>query len=361
MMSNGTAAAAVCNGISSNGTKYILVTGGAGFVGSHTVLELLKTDTYQPVIIDNLENASSESVKRVEKLTGKKVDLHVFDLLDIEKLREVFAKYNFCAVMHFAGLKAVGESVQLPLRYYHVNIEIAVNLVEMMQEFGVKNFIFSSSATVYGDPKYLPIDEKHPVGNCSNPYGKTKYFVEEILKDFHKSSPDWNIILLRYFNPVGAHESGMIGEDPRGIPNNLMPFISQVAVGTRPELLVFGNDYDTPDGTGVRDYIHIVDLAQGHVAALTQIEKGCGLKVYNLGTGEGVSVLELAAALEKVIGKSIPRKIVDRRDGDIASCFADPTLAERELKWKATRDLSKICEDAWRWQSTNPHGYNNEQ
>ena len=340
--------------------RYVLVTGGAGYVGSHTVLELLLAGTYQPVIVDNLENSSIESIRRVEKLTGKKVDTHIFDLQDRNKLRELFQKYSFFAVMHFAGLKAVGESVRLPLRYYHVNIDIAINLIEAMQEFGVNNFIFSSSATVYGDPQYLPIDEKHPTGNCSNPYGKTKYFVEEILKDYHKANPDWNIVLLRYFNPVGAHESGMIGEDPRGIPNNLMPFISQVAVGTRPELLVFGNDYDTPDGTGVRDYIHIVDLALGHVAALRQIESKCGLKIYNLGTGRGVSVLEMADALEKTVGKPIPRRIVGRREGDIATCYADPGLAERELQWRATRDLSKMCEDTWRWQSSNPHGYNSQ-
>ncbi len=338
--------------------KFILVTGGAGYVGSHTVLELIQAGEYQPVVVDNLGNASTESIRRVEKLTGKTVDVHVFDLLDRGKLRELFTKYQFHTVMHFAGLKAVGESVSQPLRYYRVNIDIALNLIETMEEFNVKNFIFSSSATVYGDPQYLPIDEKHPVGNCSNPYGKTKYFVEEILKDYHKSNTSWNIILLRYFNPVGSHESGKIGEDPQGVPNNLMPFISQVAVGTRSELMVFGSDYDTPDGTGVRDYIHIVDLALGHVAALRQIEISCGLKVYNLGSGQGVSVLELADALGRAVGKPIPRKIVGRREGDIAICYADPSLAEKELKWKATRDLAKICEDAWRWQSKNPQGYN---
>lgn len=326
-------------------------------MGSHTILELLQNGLYQPVVLDNLANSSLESIRRVEELTGKKVHVHTFDLLDREKLKELFTEYDFYAVIHFAGLKAVGESVQSPLRYYHVNIEIAINLLETMEEFGVKNFIFSSSATVYGDPQYLPIDENHPVGNCSNPYGKTKYFVEEILRDYHRSNTSWNIVMLRYFNPVGAHESGMIGEDPRGIPNNLMPFLLQVAIGTRSELLVFGNDYATSDGTGVRDYIHIVDLALGHVAALKQIEIECGLKTYNLGTGKGVSVLELADALGKAVGKHIPRRIVERREGDIATCYADPSLAEQELEWKATRDLAKICEDAWRWQSRNPNGY----
>ncbi len=344
-----------------NSDKFILVTGGAGYVGSHTVLELLQAGDYQPVVVDNLGNSSTESIRRVETLTGKKVDVHTFDLLDRVKLKELFMKYKFYAVIHFAGLKAVGESVRLPLRYYRINIEIALNLIETMEEFEVRNFIFSSSATVYGDPQYLPIDEKHPTGNCSNPYGKTKYFVEEILADYHKSNTDWNIVLLRYFNPVGAHKSGMIGEDPRGVPNNLMPFVSQVAVGTRPELLVFGSDYNTPDGTGVRDYIHIVDLALGHVATLRQIDSNCGLKVYNLGTGKGVSVMELADALGETVGKPIPRKIVGRREGDIATCYADPSLAERELQWKATRDLAQMCEDTWRWQSNNPQGYNSKE
>jgi len=338
--------------------KYILVTGGAGYIGSHTVVELLNTGRYQPVVVDNLYNSSIESVRRIRKMTGKEVDFYKVDLLDVDKLREVFRKYKFFAVMHFAGLKAVGESVQIPLRYYRVNVDIAINLIEVMEEFHVKNFIFSSSATVYGQPQKLPLDEDHPVGKCSNPYGKTKFFVEEILKDVCKANSGWNAILLRYFNPVGAHESGEIGEDPRGIPNNLMPFLSQVAIGARPALQVFGNDYDTKDGTGVRDYIHVVDLAQGHVAALTQIEQNCGLKVYNLGTGRGISVLELVAAMEKAAGRKIPWKVVERREGDIATCYADPSLAEKELKWKAIRSVDKFCEDAWRWQSRNPNGYN---
>lgn len=338
--------------------KHILVTGGAGYIGSHTVVELLNTGRYQPVVIDNLYNSSIESVRRIRKMTGKEVDFYKVDLLDVDKLREVFRKYKFFAVMHFAGLKAVGESVQIPLRYYRVNVDIAINLIEVMEEFHVKNFIFSSSATVYGQPQKLPLDEDHPVGKCSNPYGKTKFFVEEILKDVCKANSGWNAILLRYFNPVGAHESGEIGEDPRGIPNNLMPFLSQVAIGARPALQVFGNDYDTKDGTGVRDYIHVVDLAQGHVAALTQIEQNCGLKVYNLGTGRGISVLELVAAMEKAAGRKIPWKVVERREGDIATCYADPSLAEKELKWKAIRSVDKFCEDAWRWQSRNPNGYN---
>ena len=337
--------------------KYILVTGGTGYIGSHTVVELLQTEVYQPVVIDNLYNSSAESIKRVEKITGKKVDFHKVDLLDVLHLRKVFEKYKFFAVMHFAGLKAVGESVRIPLRYYRVNIDIALNLMEVMLEFGVKNIVFSSSATVYGTPQYLPIDEAHPTGNCSNPYGKTKFFVDEILKDVYKSDPQWNVILLRYFNPVGAHKSGEIGEDPCGVPNNLMPFVSQVAVGKHPEVLVYGNDYDTKDGTGVRDYIHIVDLAQGHVAAMTQIEKKCGLKIYNLGTGNGVSVLEMIAGMEKAMGRKIPSRIVARRDGDLPVLYADSSLAEKELKWKATRGLTEYCEDSWRWQSNNPNGF----
>lgn len=337
--------------------KYVLVTGGAGYVGSHTVLELLEVGGFQPVVVDNLTNASMESIKRVEKLTGKKIDFHSFDLLDKEKLKALFKQYQFYAVMHFAGLKAVGESMEKPLLYYKVNVGIAINLTEIMQEFGVKNLVFSSSATVYGQPQTLPVSEQHPIGNCSNPYGTTKYFVEEILRDVSKSDPSWNVILLRYFNPVGAHVSGDIGEDPCGVPNNLMPYILQVAIGKRPHLSVFGNDYDTPDGTGVRDYIHVVDLAQGHIAALKLFDGRCGLKTYNLGTGKGYSVLQLLKATEKAVGKKIPYKIADRRAGDVASCYADAELAWKELKWRAERGAEQFCEDAWRWQTKNPQGY----
>ena len=346
---------------SQGNSKYILVTGGAGYIGSHTVLELLNANVYQPVVVDNLYNASEEAIRRVEQITGKQVDFVKLDLLDSGKLRELFEKYQFYAVIHFAGLKAVGESVRLPLLYYRTNIDVAINLLEVMKEYGVKNFIFSSSATVYGTPQYLPLNENHPTGDCSNPYGKTKFFIEEIMKDVCKSPEEgegWNMISLRYFNPVGAHESGEIGEDPKGVPNNLMPFISQVAIGMRSELLIFGNDYDTPDGTGVRDYIHVVDLAKGHVAALTQIEQNCGLKIYNLGSGNGTSVLELHAAMEKAVGKPIPYKIVERREGDIGTNYADASLAERELNWKAIRSIAQCCEDAWRWQSKNPNGFN---
>lgn len=298
-----------------------------------------------------------ESIRRVEKITGKKVDCYDFDMLQSDKLRDVFMKYNFHAVIHFAGLKAVGESVQQPLLYYRVNLDIAINLLELMKEFGVKNLIFSSSATVYGTPKYLPIDEDHPVGSCSNPYGKTKYFIEEILKDTYNADHTLNTVILRYFNPVGADDSGEIGEDPNGIPNNLMPYISQVAVGIRSELSVFGDDYDTSDGTGVRDYIHVVDLARGHVAALQHLKESSGLKVYNLGTGKGVSVLELVHAMEKVSGRKIPYKVVGRRAGDVAVVYGNPSKAENELKWKAVYGIDRCCEDTWRWQSKNPHGY----
>ena len=339
-------------------SKYILVTGGAGYIGSHTVLEILEGGIYQPVVVDNLSNSSIESIKRVENLTGKKVDYYIFDLLEKDKLIDLFKKYQFYAVMHFAGLKSVGESVEKPLMYYKVNLDIAINLIEVMRDFQVKNFIFSSSATVYGKPQNLPVSEDHPVGSCSNPYGTTKLIVEEILSDICKADASWNVVLLRYFNPVGAHPSGDIGEDPLGIPNNLMPYISQVAIGKRPFLSVFGKDYDTPDGTGVRDFIHVVDLAQGHVAALKLFEKNCGLKKYNLGTGKGYSVLELLRSMEKAAGKEIPFKFVERRNGDVASLYANPDLALKELNWKASRGVDQFCEDTWRWQSKNPQGYN---
>lgn len=338
------------------GDRCILVTGGAGFVGTHSVIELIEAG-YSVVVLDNLANASMESIKRVEEITGKSIPSYSVDLLDKAALSDLFSKHKFSSVIHFAGLKAVGESCQLPLLYYKNNIGGTINLLEVMKEKGVKNLIFSSSATVYGSPQYLPIDEKHPVGGCTNPYGKTKYFIEEILRDLHKAEPDWNIIMLRYFNPVGAHKSGKIGEDPQGIPNNLMPFIAQVAVGKRAELSVYGSDYDTPDGTGVRDYIHVVDLAQGHVAAQKKIETNCGCKVYNLGTGKGYSVLEMAKAFEEASGKPIPYKKVDRRPGDVASVYGNADLAKQELGWSATRDLKQMCEDTWRWQSLNPSGF----
>lgn len=337
--------------------KHVLVTGGAGYVGSHSILEMLEDGLYQPVVVDNLSNSSKEAIKRVEKLTGKEVDCHWFDLLDKEKLRSLFKEYQFFAVIHFAGLKAVGESVDKPLLYYQVNLGIAMNLLEVMKEFGVKNFVFSSSATVYGQPQSLPVSEDHPVGNCSNPYGTSKFFVEQILRDVCKSDHTWNVILLRYFNPVGAHSSGDIGEDPQGIPNNLMPYILQVAIGKRPHLSIFGNDYDTPDGTGVRDYIHVVDLAQGHISALRLLEESCGLRIYNLGTGKGYSVLELLQAMQKAVGKEIPYQIAEKRKGDVAMCYSNAELAQKELKWKAEKGVEKFCEDSWRWQSKNPDGY----
>lgn len=336
-------------------TGTILVTGGAGYVGTHTVIELIDAG-YDVIVVDNLVNANMESIQRVNQITGKTVTIYSVDLLDKDGLRNVFSKHQISCVMHFAGLKAVGESCSLPLFYYKNNIGGTVNLLEVMKEFKVYNMIFSSSATVYGTPVYLPIDEKHPVGGCTNPYGKTKYFIEEILKDIWTAEKQWNVILLRYFNPVGAHISGKIGEDPQGIPNNLMPYISQVAVGRLKELTVYGDDYDTKDGTGVRDYIHVVDLAQGHVAALKHLEKECGCKVYNLGTGTGYSVIEMAKAFEKVSGKPVPYKIAGRRPGDVASCYADASLAEKELGWKAKLDLARMCEDLWRWQSNNPTG-----
>lgn len=337
--------------------KYVLVTGGAGYIGSHTTLELLRLDRYVPVVLDNLRNSHSECLTRIETLSGKKVIFYQVDMTNKESLAEVFRKHEFSSVIHFAGLKAVGESVQDPLRYYRINLGIALNLLEVMKEFGVKNIIFSSSATVYGTPHYLPVDEAHPTGNCSNPYGRTKVFIEEILKDFSHVETDWNIILLRYFNPIGAHESGQLGEDPNGVPNNLMPFLTQVAIGKRKEVKVFGTDYSTRDGTGLRDYIHVVDLALGHVASLKKLEENCGLKIYNLGSGKSVSVLEMIAALEKASGKSIPYVLCGRREGDVAELYCNPSQAETELNWKATRSLERMCSDSWNWQQRNPNGY----
>ncbi|KAL8584666.1 hypothetical protein ACOMHN_002395 [Nucella lapillus] len=337
--------------------KTILVTGGAGYVGSHAVIELVQAK-YDIVVIDNLVNASMESIRRVEKIVGRKVTSYSVDLLNKPALEEVFRKHNIYAVIHFAGLKAVGESCELPLLYYKNNVGGTTNLLEVMEAHKVYNMVFSSSATVYGTPEFLPLTEQHPVGGCTNPYGKTKYMVEQILCDIAASDVNWNIIILRYFNPVGAHKLGTIGEDPAGVPNNLMPFIGQVAVGRRAALKVYGNDYDTHDGTGVRDYIHVVDLAKGHVAALRKVDDQCRLKVYNLGTGNGCSVLDMVKAFEKASGKKIPYELAPRRPGDVPAMYSDPSLATQELGWTAEKDLDEMCTDLWRWQSNNPHGYN---
>ncbi len=333
----------------------ILVTGGAGYIGSHAVLELLKVG-FEVVVVDNLSNSKEESLKRVSELAGKSVDFYKADLLDMDALRSIFSKYEIDAVIHFAGLKAVGESVSIPLHYYHNNITGTLMLLEAMKGANVKNIVFSSSATVYGDPERIPITEEDKLGP-TNPYGRTKYMIEEIMKDLHASDDSWNIILLRYFNPVGADKSGRIGEDPNGIPNNLMPFISQVAVGKLKELSIFGNDYPTHDGTGVRDYIHVVDLAIGHIKAIDKLKEKPGVAIYNLGTGQGYSVLDMLKAFEKTSGRRISYKLTGRRPGDIAICYADPTKAFRELGWKAEQGLEQMCEDSWRWQLMNPHGY----
>jgi len=337
----------------------VLVTGGAGYIGSHTVIEIIKAG-YSAVVVDNLCNSSFESITRVEKIAGQKIPFYKVDLLNNAALRDVFAKHNFSAVMHFAGLKAVGESCQKPLKYYKNNIEGTVSLLEVMKEFNVHNIIFSSSATVYGNPQRLPLDEVHPVGACTNAYGRTKYFIEEIIRDLCAAETTWNAVLLRYFNPVGAHKSGLIGEDPQGPPNNLMPYVAQVAIGRRPVLTVYGNDYDTPDGTGVRDYIHVVDLALGHVAALKAIAANCHCKAYNLGTGNGYSVLDMVKAFEAASGKKVTYEISARRPGDVATVYADATLAEKELGWKAYMGLEEMCEDLWRWQSINPNGFSSK-
>lgn len=337
----------------------ILVTGGAGYIGSHTCVELLQAG-HEITVIDNLSNSKEESLRRVRELSGRPASMLKFfkiDLLDQPALDSVFQSTHFDAVIHFAGLKAVGESVSMPLRYYHNNITGTLILLEVMGKYGVKNLVFSSSATVYGEPTSLPIREDFPCPSQANPYGRTKRMIEQILTDLNASDPNWNIALLRYFNPVGAHPSGQIGEDPNGIPNNLLPFVSQVAVGKRPEVRVFGNDYSTPDGTGVRDYIHVVDLATGHLRALDKLQTNPGLVIYNLGTNRGYSVLEVITAFEKACGHTIPYHIVERRPGDIATSYADASKANRELNWKAIKDLDEICADAWRWQSNNPNGY----
>ncbi|MDO8345302.1 MAG: UDP-glucose 4-epimerase GalE [Cellvibrio sp.] len=336
----------------------ILVTGGAGFIGSHVCVELINSG-YLPVVVDNLCNSSAESLKRVAQITGVEPLFFLVDINDKDALRDVFRTYKIEAVMHFAGLKAVGESNQIPMKYYRYNVAGTLSLTEVMEEFSVWKLIFSSSATVYGDPVSVPIDESFAT-SATNPYGRSKLIVEEILTDIAKApNSQWNISLLRYFNPVGAHESGLIGEDPAGIPNNLLPYVAQVAIGKLKELSVFGDDYNTVDGTGVRDYIHVVDLAHGHVAALKGLEKsGIGCRAYNLGTGSGYSVLQMIKAFELASGRPVPYKIVPRRAGDIASCYADPIKAQAELGWTAKYDLARMMQDAWRWQSQNPNGYN---
>lgn len=333
----------------------VLVTGGAGYIGSHTCLELLK-DGYDVVVVDNLANSKEESLTRVQDLAGKKLAFHEVDLLDKNALDAVFTESSVDAVLHFAGLKAVGESVTIPLSYYHNNVTGTLILCEVMGKHNVKNLVFSSSATVYGDPHKVPITENFPL-SATNPYGRTKLMIEEILRDLHRADKAWNVALLRYFNPVGAHHSGRIGEDPNGIPNNLVPYIAQVAVGKLSILSVFGNDYPTPDGTGIRDYIHVVDLALGHLKALEKLTVNPGVVTYNLGTGQGFSVLEMVSAFEKASGKKIPYKIVGRRPGDIASCYADPSLAKDELDWITERGIDDMCADSWKWQSGNPNGY----
>ncbi|WP_305074094.1 UDP-glucose 4-epimerase GalE [Propionivibrio sp.] len=326
----------------------ILITGGAGYIGSHTCVELLAAG-YNLVVIDNFSNSKPDVLRRVEQISGRTLTFEEVDIRDRGALRDVFRHHAIDAVIHFAGLKAVGESVSQPLRYYDNNISGSVALFEVMAESGVKTLVFSSSATVYGDPHSVPIREDFPL-SATNPYGRSKLMLEEILRDLSRSDETWHIALLRYFNPVGAHESGIIGEDPNGIPNNLMPFITQVAVGKLPELSVFGNDYPTPDGTGVRDYIHVVDLARGHLAALKAIEGKSGVTTVNLGTGQGYSVLDVVSAFEKASGRPVPYRIVDRRPGDVAQCFADPALAHELLGWKAEKDLDAMCRDSWRWQ-----------
>jgi UDP-glucose 4-epimerase len=335
---------------------HVIVTGGAGYIGSHTCLELLNAG-YQVTVIDNLCNSSRESIRRVEGLTNKSITFFEVDLLDKNSLQDVFAQTPEAqAVIHFAGLKAVGESVQQPLLYYQNNLSSTLNLCQVMQDREIKNIVFSSSATVYGDPASVPIRETFPV-SCTNPYGRTKLMTEQILSDLYLADPHWNVALLRYFNPVGAHKSGRIGEDPNGIPNNLVPYIAQVAIGKLQELSVFGNDYPTADGTGVRDYIHVVDLAIGHLRALEKLAEKPGVVTYNLGTGQGYSVLDMVKAFALACGKQIPYRIVERRPGDIAQCYADPTLASKELGWKARYTIQEMCQDTWRWQSANPQGY----
>ncbi|MDR9797203.1 UDP-glucose 4-epimerase GalE [Aeribacillus pallidus] len=333
----------------------VLVTGGAGYIGSHAAVELLDKG-YDIVIVDNLSNSQIQSIHRVKEITGKDFPFYQYDLLDYEALENLFKKYNFDAVMHFAGLKAVGESVEIPLKYYRNNIIGTINLCEIMSKYNVKKLIFSSSATVYGNPDRVPIDESFPL-SATNPYGRTKLMIEEILRDLYRADSSWRIAILRYFNPIGAHESGRIGENPKGIPNNLMPYITQVAIGKREKLYVFGNDYETHDGTGVRDFIHVVDLVKGHLKALEYINDNEGIETFNLGTGTGYSVLDLINTFSSVTSRKIPYEIVGRRPGDIGICYANPEKAERVLGWKAEKNLKDMCKDSWKWQLENPNGY----
>ncbi|PHM46460.1 UDP-galactose-4-epimerase [Xenorhabdus mauleonii] len=334
----------------------ILVTGGMGYIGSHTCVQMMEAGM-TPIIIDNLCNANREVLARIEALTGTKPLFYEGDIRDEPFLDTIFSRHNIQSVIHFAGLKAVGESVDKPIEYYDNNVNGTLVLVRSMHKAGVKSIIFSSSATVYGDPDVVPITEDSTVGNTTNPYGTSKYMVERCLSDLHHAESDWSVVLLRYFNPVGAHPSGTMGEDPQGIPNNLMPYIAQVAVGRREKLSVYGNDYPTPDGTGVRDYIHVMDLADGHIAALNAVGKKSGLHIYNLGTGKGTSVLEMVEAFSQACGKPVPYEICPRRPGDIAECWSSPEKAERDLGWKAHRTVVEMTADAWRWQSQNPNGY----
>ncbi|MGI6117099.1 MAG: UDP-glucose 4-epimerase GalE [Bilifractor sp.] len=338
----------------------ILVTGGAGYIGSHTCVELLNAG-HDVVIVDNLSNSSSKVIDRLETITGKRPVFYEADLLDREKISEIFDREPIDAVIHFAGLKAVGESVEKPIEYYHNNITGTLFLCDVMRKHGVHNIIFSSSATVYGENNMVPYTESTPKGMCTNPYGWTKWMIEQILTDIHTADPVWNVVLLRYFNPIGAHKSGLIGEDPKGIPNNLLPYVARVAIGSLPRVNVFGDDYDTPDGTGVRDYIHVVDLARGHVCALKKIEEGSGVSIYNLGTGKGSSVLDVIHSFEKACGHEIPYVIAPRRAGDIATSYADASLAKKELGWEAEYGLDEMCADSWKWQSMNPEGYGDNQ
>ena len=334
----------------------ILLTGGAGYIGSHTIIELDKAG-HSVVVVDNLVNSKEEALRRVAKIIGKEVPFIKADVRDREAMDKVFKQYKIDAVIHFAGLKAVGESCEKPLEYYENNMNATFVLLDVMRKNGCKNIIFSSSATVYGDPAQIPITEECPKGHCTNPYGQTKSMLEEVLMDVQKADPEWNVVLLRYFNPIGAHKSGLIGENPNGIPNNLMPYITQTAIGIRKELGVFGNDYDTPDGTGVRDYIHVCDLAAGHVAALQAIQRKCGLGIYNLGTGHGYSVLDVVNAFQTASGRKVPYVIKPRRPGDIATCYCNPAKAKAELGWQAQYEIEDMCRDAWNFQKNNPKGY----